>query len=533
MATSAPQRSTSPDDIAALVRNRKVVVASNRGPVEFARESSGKLTTRRGSGGVVTALATLAQQLPLTWVAATMTDADREAFSDEHAASREVRLGRQPLRVRYVNVPPDVYTRHYDEVSNELLWFLQHYLWDPANSPTFTERQYEAWDHGYRPVNYAIAQAVVREILETSSTGKARGRAPAGSDAIILLQDYHLYLAPAFVRQRLPRATIEQFIHIPWPSLRYWQFLPERFLLEIYEGLAANDVLGFQTELDARNFLECARVVLPGSRVDLDQGRLLWRRHRLLARAYPITVDADEVIRTLASAPGRMAAQELGAQLSEAGHVIVRVDRMEPAKNIVRGLLAYEALLRRHPELRGAVRHLAFLVPSRQGLKVYQRYEREVKRLIARINAEFGGDGWEPITPYIDNNRARALAAMRRYDALLVNPVIDGMNLVAKEGAIANEHDGVIILSRTAGAYQQLAEAVLPVTCTDVEETAEQLYEALAMPARERQQRAEKARAIVNDSSLTQWILDQLCDAASARLVPSGGANGRSLARAG
>lgn len=513
----ASAESMSHDGIASFIGNRRVIVASNRGPVEFYRDANGRISTKRGSGGVVTALAGLARSLPLTWIAATMSEGDRQMFPDASAPACQVRLGRQSLRVRYVNIAPDVYERYYDEISNELLWFLQHYLWDVANSPNFTERHYFAWDQGYHLVNHAIADAIAREALSgpsTSTVSRGRNHTRDGSDVIILLQDYHLYLAAAFVRERLPGAVIQQFIHIPWPDLRYWHFLPQRFLQQIYEGLAANDVLGFQTELDARNFLECARVLLPGSRVDHDQGSLIWHRHRLLAKAYPITVDAEEVRHTLATAPAREAAQELEPLLADDAQVIVRVDRLEPTKNIVRGFLAYEQLLRDHPELHGKVRHLAFLVPSRQSLDVYRAYERNVRRVIRRINKQFGTERWQPITPFFDNNRARALVAMRRCDVLLVNPIIDGMNLVAKEGALANERNGVIILSRTAGAHRQMGEAVLSVTPMDIKETTEQLHAALVMSQSERQGIATHARNIVLGESLAGWIEDQLRDAA-------------------
>lgn len=518
MAARKEESSGLPQEIATLVGQRRVIVASNRGPVEFVRSAGGRLTTKRGSGGVVTALAMLARDLPMTWVAATMSEGDREAFPPENTAARDVRLGRQPLRVRYVNVPPEMYSLHYDTVSNDLLWFLQHYMWEPASTPTFTEKQYTAWDQGYRPVNFAIAQAVADEALATAPQSPRRGsRLADGSDTLILLQDYHLYLAAARIRERLPRATIQQFIHIPWPAMRYWQFLPERFVSEIFEGLAANDVLGFQTESDARNFLECARCFLPDSRVDLDQGRMIRRRHRLLAHAYPVTVDAEEIVRTANSAAGVAGARELGPLLDDDAQVIVRVDRLEPTKNIVRGFQAYEALLRQHPELHGQVRHLAFLVPSRQGLDRYRKYDRDVRRIIQRVNAEFGTPDWQPITAFFENNRARALAAMRRYDVLLVNPVIDGMNLVVKEGPVVNERDGAIVLSRTAGAFSQMRRAVLPVTPTDIEETMEQLHEALSMSAHERQERAGIAREVATSGSPTEWVLDQLRDAAAVR----------------
>ena len=495
------------EEIARLVGGRQVIVASNRGPVEFVPDVAGRLRTRHGSGGLVTALTALAGTLPLTWVAVAMSRGDRLAFPntpDATAISREVRLGRKRMRVRLVNVARDVYQMHYGEISNQLLWFLQHYLWDAARSPNITAREYRAWDDGYARVNAAIAEAVAAEAV-------AR---PMGKPPIVLLQDYHLYLAPAIVRRHQPRAAIQQFVHIPWPAIRYWEFLPERFLRQIVASLTACDVVGFQTQTDARNFLLCAREVLPDCRINFDAERIVRGRHTTLARAYPITIDAAEVRHVLDSAAARAAERELAPLLGDGTALIVRVDRLEPTKNILRGLLAYEALLRERTDLHGRVRHLAFLVPTREGLDIYRRYDRDVRRQIARINAEFGTPDWQPVTAYFENNRARGLVAMRHADVLLVNPVIDGMNLVVKEGAVVGERDPAIVLSRTAGAYLQLAPAVLPVTPTDLAETQARLADALEMPREQRRSQAALARQIVLSESLTGWMLAQIRDAA-------------------
>ncbi len=505
-----PRAQSEDTDLATLTEGRRLIIASNRGPVEFRRAPNGHLVKKNGSGGVVTALAALARKLPLTWVAAAMTEGDRLAFPEGSATTRDVRIGRDAVTVRYVAVPDDVYHLHYDEISNQYLWFLQHYLWNPTEWPTFTDSQHDAWDRGYRTVNQAIADAVIDE-------ARREGGDVDGAESLILLQDYHLYLAAGFIRQRLANATIQQFIHIPWPSVRYWQLLPDGMLRAIFEGLAANDVIGFQTERDARSFLECVRVVLPEARVDLDAGRFVRRRRRVIAHAYPITVDAEDVRKTLASAPARVAANELAPQVAEEMRVIVRVDRLEPTKNIERGLLAYEELLRTHPDLRGTLRHLVFLVPSREDVPAYRKYARKVRRLIGHINREYGSKGWKPIIAYVDNNRARALVALRRADVVLVNPIFDGMNLVIKEAALASERDAVLILSRTAGAYYQLAEAVLPISPLDVAETADQIYEALTLSEHDRHRRAELARGIVQSDTLTDWITNQLRDAASMR----------------
>jgi len=497
------------NEISTLAAGQTVIVASNRGPVEFYHAADGRLLTKRGAGGVVTALAAFARAVPLTWVAATMSSADRDAFPDAQAPARTVRLGRQPLQARYVPIPPDIYRRYYDAISNETLWFLQHYMWSPIDWPNFGEAQDRDWDEGYRPVNEAIARAIVDAAHADASATYA---GEDGANTIVLLQDYQLYLTSALVRARLPQAAIQQFIHIPWPANRYWQLLPDRFVHEIYEGLAGNDVLGFQTASDLQNFLVGAQAFLSGSRIDYDRQTVVWRRHRLVTRVYPVPADVYGLRHTLLTAPTRAGAEELGDLLSDEGHVILRVDRLDPSKNIIRGFQAYETLLRRWPELRRHVRFLAFLIPSRQGLPIYRKYERDVRALIRRINAEYGADDWQPIVPFFGNNQPRALAAMRRYDVLLVNAVIDGMNLVAKEGPAVNERHGVLVLSRTTGAFEQLGEVALPITSTDIDETATELYEALRMSTHERKKRAERAQAIIEAETPADWALAQLRD---------------------
>lgn len=518
-------------DVETLAARRQVIIASNRGPVEFQREHNGRLTTKRGPGGVVTALASLAKDIPLTWVATALTEGDRAAFPEVRSPARQVRLGRQPMRVRYVPLSQEVQRWHYDDVSNGILWFLQHYMADAAFGLDFTEQDYRRWDQGYRVANTEVAQAIWEETLHQCRSTAGRD----GSEVIVLLQDYHFYLAPATVRQKLPRAVVQQFIHIPWPALRYWGFLPQTMLEEIFAGLAANDVLGLQTEPDVRNFLACAEELLPGSQVDYAKGTLSWRRHRTLVRSYPIPVDTREVRGSFASAAGRRGVQELAPLLSGEAKTIVRVDRLDPSKNVIRGFKAYELLLQRHPELQGNVRFLAFLVPSREQLTVYRRYDREVRKTIKRINERYGTADWRPVVPFFENNRPRALAAMSRYDVLLVNPNIDGMNLVAKEGPVVNDTDGVVVLSRTAGAYHQLAEAVLPVTPTDIEETAERLYEALNLPIQRRHELAQRAREIASAETPTEWVIAQLRDAARARRLhwQPGNTEPRRLSRAG
>jgi trehalose 6-phosphate synthase len=524
---------------------RRVIIASNRGPVEYSLDKNGAVRTKRGAGGMVTALQPAINYAPpggFTWVAIAMTEGDRlvaqrqaeanKAKSDgpeypigatngaAPSSNRNSRTSRkshtQPLldASRYVSVPPAVYKRYYDRISNQVLWFLQHYLWNQIEEPTFTAQNYEEWEQGYVQVNQAIANAVCEEVL----------RKPG--PALVMFQDYHLYLAPELVRQclkregRLEETILQHFIHIPWPSLRYWQLLPRTWLLAIYEGLLANDILGFQTNLDMMNFLSSTQVLLGNAQISSVKrgGRIVWRNHTTYVRAYPISIDVDEV-RQNAARGEQLHASELRPLLGV--QTIMRVDRLEPTKNIVRGFEAFELLLSRRHDLIGKVKFLAFLIPSRESIKIYQRYGRKVHQIIDKINDTYGHDGWQPIEAFFENNRARALAAMRRYDVLLINPLIDGMNLVAKEGPIVNQQDGVLILSETAGASQQLHESALTIIPTDIEETARALINALEMPAEERRKRSELARANIERENLEEWLRQQFVDVEEISWKPS------------
>jgi len=196
--------------------------------------------------------------------------------------------------------------------------------------------------------------------------------------------------------------------------------------------------------------------------------------------------------------------------------LILRVDRIEPSKNILRGLEAFRALLENHPEHRGRVQMMALLVPSRMEVSEYQDYLQEIMAQAGMINAEFSDQYWEPVRILVGESYPRALAAMQLYDVLLVNPIADGMNLVAKEGALVNQRDGVLVLSERAGVFYELGDHALVVSPFDIHSTAEALHQALTMPAEERHERAEAMRKQVQGANVRQWFYDQVEDALKA-----------------
>lgn len=484
-----------------FIHANRLIIATNRGPVEYFLTQDKTLKYRRGAGGMVTALIGAASSMEVTWVAMAMTEGDRIALRE--AQQNDDGLLKPPMRgqkmqLRYVAIPKQAYRKHYEQVSNTVLWFLQHYLYDPTDGSTSAHKIQDAWENGYVVANQAIADAVNAEIEREDTM------------PIVMLHDYHLYLAPAMIRQRHSTIVMQQFIHIPWPDIRCWQFLPSNIAHAIYSGLVGNDIIGFQTERDARNFLEGARTLLEGAVVDFEEGAVWWQGHRTQARAYPISISVKEERRIVQSRVGKRAAQRILPSLGE--KTIVRVDRIEPTKNIVRGFQAYAHMLDQHPELLGRVKFLAFLVPSRQSLLEYKRYQAEVLKTIEEINQHYCTNEWTPIEVFLGNDRVQALAAMQYYDVLLVNPIIDGMNLVAKEGPVVNQRNGVLVLSRTAGAFQQLGKASVPISPIDVTETAQALYEALTLPTDERRSKATLARQIVQRQDLNAWLSRQIDD---------------------
>jgi trehalose 6-phosphate synthase len=479
-----------------MLAERRLIIASNRGPLEFTLEDDGSLTANRGGGGMVTALTAATRFVPATWIATAMTEGDRRAAEQQNGGL--LKVPDNEIYVRFVVVPGNVYQRHYYVFCNPLLWFLQHYMWNTPRTPNIGRAVYEAWESGYIPVNEAIADAVAAE---------------AANDAeppYVLLQDYHLYHSTALVRQKLPNATILHFTHIPWPGPRYWGILPRFIRTTIITDMCSADIVGLQTNADVTNFLHCCEVMLPGAVIDFQRRNVTYEGHTTAICNYPISIDAPGLLDFAAGDEVRRYAEQLRGRVK--GQAIVRVDRSEPSKNVIRGLRSFDLLLERYPDLRGKVTVLQFLVPSRTELGVYQTYTDEVFQTVDSINDEYGEPDWQPVHVLYENNYAQAIAGMSIYDVLFVNPVIDGMNLVSKEGPLVNKNDGVVVLSELAGSYEQLADNVLGVTPTDLEGTVRALHQALNMPADERRLRAATLKRLIQEEDICFWLERQLRD---------------------
>ena len=457
---------------------RPLVLVSNRGPVSFVRTDSGELVARRGSGGLVSGLGPLVANTPTTWIAAALSDADREAAGPGVVEAAG-------FRVRTLALPPEEFQMAYDVVCNATLWFIHHGLFDASRRPVLDRHFATAWD-AYRSVNARFADAVATE-------------APPG--AVVLAQDYHLCLMAPELARRRSDLDVVHFSHTPFTGPDGLRLLPDEVALELLEGLASHRACGFHTQRWAQRFTECHTEFLGPTGAAAPTTFVA-----------PLGPDPGDLAATAAGDAAIAAGAELDAEVG-GRKLIVRVDRIEPSKNLLRGFRAYDLLLGEHPEWREKVVFAALVYPSREALSEYLAYRQEVEGAVEAINQRWGTPGWTPVLADFSDDYPRSVAALARYDVLMVNPVRDGLNLVAKEGPVLNGGDGVVVLSTEAGAFGELADGALAVNPFDVGATADALHMALAMDPGERRRRAGMLTAAATAASPSTWLAAQIAAA--------------------
>ena len=458
-----------------------LLLASNRGPVSFAEDGS----VRRGAGGLVSANSSAGAPDGTVWVCAALSAADRRAARTERLA-----VDVAPTAVRMLDIDPVTFDRAYNAVANSMLWFVSHLLYATPSSPAYGERSRREWE-AYRAYDDAFAEALAEE---------------AGPGAAVLVQDYHLSLTPRQLRERRPDLRIAHFSHTPWAPPEYFRLLPDPIAHDLLTGMLGADSVGFNSGRWADAFARCCVEVLgasyDGSAVSHD-GRVT------SVEVHPLGVDGPELL-------ARAAADDVTSKLPSVQELVgdrqllLRVDRTELSKNIVRGLEAYRELLRRWPEHRERVVHLAFAYPSRHDLPEYREYTGAVQRVAREVNEEFATPGWLPVHLEVRDDYPRSLAAMRLADVLIVNPLRDGMNLVAKEGPVLSENGVGLVLSREAGAADDLGDDALLVNPYDISQTAEALHAALVMERGERSARCARLAEAATRFPPSQWLADQL-----------------------
>ncbi|MGH2771709.1 MAG: alpha,alpha-trehalose-phosphate synthase (UDP-forming) [Actinomycetota bacterium] len=484
-------------DLRDVLHGRSLIIASNRGPVSFSENESGNLVPSRGAGGLVTALTEVMKHASGTWVASALSAGDRRMINQTGDEHFQVPGEGDDLRLRYLAFDRVTFDRYYNKISNAIFWFLMHSMWNLPFQPRFSRITHDSWI-GYQTVNQRFAEALAEEISGSEGTSP------------VMIHDYHLMLVARYLRKLVPEAFSYHFMHCPWPQPDLMRVLPGSMAEETLEGMLANDLLGFQTRRWSRNFMWCCQEIL-GAEVDMDKGLVQHLGKETVVRDYPISIDTDSVKKLAYS---RRAQPHLNWLERTIGgrKLILRVDRLELSKNVVRGFLALQEMLHAHPELQGQVVHLALLYPSRRAISEYHAYEAEVLDMHDRINEEFGTEDWQPIVIVNEDNYVRALACGRKYDVMMVNPIADGMNLVAKEGPVVNENDGVLILSKNAGAWYELGHAALSINPYDIHEMAEALYRGLTMEKSEKAELAAILKEVIDRNTPSKWVWYQLSD---------------------
>jgi len=472
-----------------------LIIVSNRGPAQFERDQDGERTVRRGGGGLVTAISGLVSHRDALWIASAMTEED-VVVSEEKGGPVELPIEGVDYRVLMVGSDPEAYDRFYNVIANPILWFIQHYLWDLSNAPDIRQDELDAWDYGYQAVNRDIAEAVLGQI-----EGQER--------PLVMLHDYHLYTAPGMIRAERPDVFLHHFVHIPWSQPDSWRILPGRIREAIFEGMLANDIIGFHTHAYCINFLRCCDELLEAE-VDYVNREVRHARGRTLCRAYPLSIDAQRLQRA-ADSP-EVAAAEREVLERRRKHLIIRVDRADLSKNVLRDFTAFDTFLEQHPEFREEVTFIAHLQPSRQDVPEYAEYLERIEALVAVVNHRHGTTDWMPIDLRIYENFHDAVARYKHFDLLMVNAIFDGMNLVAKEAPAVNTRDGVLMLSENTGSHEELGDCALSVNPFDIQEQADAIYRALTMSGEERAARAERLKEIIFSRNPGDWVDSQLAD---------------------
>jgi alpha,alpha-trehalose-phosphate synthase [UDP-forming] len=491
----SPDPARNVPDLDRYLADCKFILVSNREPYEHVRGVTG-IEVRQPPGGLVSALDPLMQRIHGTWVAWGSGNADAETSDD--LGRVQVPPGDGSYTLRRVWLDDGDIESYYHGFANRALWPLCHMLIHHFEFRT------EFWER-YRAVNLRFAHAAADEAERCS------GR------AMVWIQDYHFALVAEALRAMRPSLFIHQFWHIPFPPPDIFRLLPVGTHLALLRGLMGNDLMEFQTERHAMNFLDCVEQFVDGATVDRDRRRLTFQGHTTYVDAFPISIDVARFTEMANSER----AQELVATLRgryarEDRQLGVAVDRIDYTKGIPERLRAIQYLWTREPELRERVTFLFVCTPSRSNVPAYAALEQEVGTLVTTINEQFGTPDWTPIVLVNSNVDADLLAAVyRAADLCLVSSLQDGMNLVAKEFIAAQiEERGVLVLSRFAGAAEEMDDATL-VNPFNLDGFADGIRAALAMSPDERRRRMRRLRSQLTRSTIFDWLESILAGAAA------------------
>lgn len=477
--------------------DKKIIVSSNRGPVLFKRDDEGRVQLIRGAGGIVGSMIPLMKKTHGTWVSSAIGECD-DSMNIKYNSNVPIPLEESEYYLRFVKTDLDIYNKFNGKLSNPLLWFIHHSMWYTPYSPCADDELHDAWD-AYQYVNSRFAEEIIEEVHNSDKT------------PIVMLQDYHIYLAPKMIREQHPDVLMSQFVHIPFPPPESWQQLPDYMQIDLLDSILTNDLLGFHIPRFMKNFLRTVKFILPNAIVDEDAGEIRYKGRVCRVRTYPISVDID----TLQTHAQEQEVLDKDAEVDEMVgdcKLIYRTDRADLSKNIVRGFQAYDQLLEKYPEWREKVKFVATLMATRQDIDIYRDYTDKIRDMVKEINEKYGTPNWQPIRYICRGDYDLVTALFKRYDVLMVNPIIDGMNIVAKEGSIVNENNGVLVLSTGAGCYEELKDGAICINPYDIRQTTEALDMALLMDEETKSKMINKSRAAVERNDLNKWATDQFKD---------------------
>ncbi len=488
-------------EILEFLKDKNLIVVSNRGPIEFQRTHD-NTKMKRGAGGLVSTLMPLMEALNGVWIASAMTPGDVEEATRFPENKVPIPEGNPKFWVQFVLEEKKRYEEYYSVISNPLLWFLQHYMWNSPYTPDIDDNIHQAWKNGYIHMNKKFADHVVKECK------------PNEKEPMIMLQDYHLYLCPSFIRNKLEKIFLSHFIHIPWPQSDYFNILPYYMRESIIDSLLSNDLIGFHIPRYVNNFLGTCEEF--ADKIDYENKIVHLNNNRTHVKSYPISVDS-EGIKNLAASKEVLEKEELVKNIKGDKFLYYRTDRADLSKNIIRGFKAFDIFLEKHPEYIGKVVFLTTGKPTRQQINEYKYYLNNIYSIIKEINHKYGDNNWKPIECLFKADYNLVVAAFKNYDCIIVNPISDGMNIVPKEAAVVNKENGVLILSETAGCFDEIKDESIPVNPYDISETAEAFYKAIIMGENERKNRLVNLNNIVASRNIYDWITDQFRDIKSIR----------------
>jgi trehalose 6-phosphate synthase/phosphatase len=475
---------------------KRLIIVSNRLPVVIHRDNGGDWEIRPGAGGLVTAMAPVLRDRGGLWIGWPGTVAEDKVDVSPllKSATRDSGYELSP-----VLLTEEQKLNYYRGFANEIIWPLFHDLQSRC-------RFEPAYYYTYRAVNHLFAEQIVRH---------------AGPDDFVWIHDYHLMSVAMELRAMRRANRLAFFLHIPFPPLDIFLRLPWRY--QILRDLLAHDLLGFQTQRDRRNFVQCVRALIKDVRVGSKGLRttIHLEGRDIHAGVFPIGIDFDQFARGAASQEVSEEAWYVHEHEPER-KIYLGVDRLDYTKGIPEKLLAFRSALRRFPQLHERIVLFQLVVPSRWEIPEYAGLKTEIEGLVGEINGEFSRAGWAPVQYFFRSLERRELLALyRTAEVLLTTPWKDGMNLVAKEYCACNvDESGVVILSEFAGALAQMHRNSLQVNPHDIEGMAEAIFQAYSMPLEERRDRMHRLRQSIRRQDVFWWV-DSFLQAAIERRLDS------------